>query len=260
MYEFFLPKMGDAMEEGVIVQWLKNVGDKVGPDDPVVEIETDKSNVEVPAGAEGFIQSISAKPGETIPVGQVIAIIGAEAPSAGQAATQPPPPVEKTAPQPVLTWPAGPNEVRVAFDNERLILAVICHDSEPDRLMANQMQRDQSFGADDRFRWTLDTFLTARGGYFFEINPAGAMGDGLLEPGGGSGGGDSIGAGINRSWDGIWIARVQRSSVGWTAEIEIPFRTLNFDPNAPAWGVNFQRTIRRREEETFIATCLEGDS
>jgi hypothetical protein len=39
--------------------------------------------------------------------------------------------------------------------------------------------------------------------------------------------------------------------MGWTIEIEIPFRTLNFDPNAPAWGVNFQRTIRRREEETF---------
>ncbi|MDX1932375.1 MAG: dihydrolipoamide acetyltransferase family protein [Capsulimonadales bacterium] len=90
MADIILPKMGDAMEEGVIVQWLKKVGDQVGPEDAVVEIETDKSNVEVPAGATGFIQSISAEPGQTIPVGQVIAVIGAEAPTGDRAANTAP--------------------------------------------------------------------------------------------------------------------------------------------------------------------------
>ena len=44
---------------------------------------------------------------------------------------------------------------------------------------------------------------------------------------------------------------MRRHDEGWTAEIEIPFRTLNFDPNADAWGANFQRTVRRKNEESF---------
>jgi hypothetical protein len=111
------------------------------------------------------------------------------------------------------------------------------------------MQRDESFDADDSFRWTLDTFRDGRTGYFFEINPSGAMGDGLI--GVNLQFGNDFGAGINQSWDGIWLARVRRSEIGWTAEIEIPFRTLNFDPNASAWGINFQRTVRRKNEDSL---------
>lgn len=64
--------------------------------------------------------------------------------------------------------------------------------------------------------------------------------------GGGGGGG-----GINRSWDGIWTARVRRIETGWTAEIEIPFRTLNFNLDLTAWGINFRRTVRRKNEESL---------
>ena len=103
-------------------------------------------------------------------------------------------------------------EVRLLYDAGRLILGVICHDSEPDRVLGNQLQRDQSFDADDRFIWTLDTFLDGRTGYFFEINPYGAMGDGLVGPT--TGFGNEFEAGINRAWDGIWIARVRRSGTG----------------------------------------------
>src|SRR5688572_16088223 len=46
-------------------------------------------------------------------------------------------------------------EVRVVYDAGRLLLSVICHDSEPDRVLANQMQRDRSFETDDRFVWTI---------------------------------------------------------------------------------------------------------
>jgi hypothetical protein len=49
----------------------------------------------------------------------------------------------------------------------------------------------------------------------------------------------------------LWNARVRRSGIGWTIEIEIPFSTLNFDPDAPAWGINFQRTVRRKNEENL---------
>ena len=54
---------------------------------------------------------------------------------------------------------------------------------------------------------------------------------------------------MNRSWDGIWEARTARRPEGWSAEIRIPFRTLNFDPDLDTWGINFQLTIRRNNEE-----------
>jgi hypothetical protein len=142
-------------------------------------------------------------------------------------------------------------EVRIAYDADRLLLSVMCFDSEPERVLGNQMQRDRPFDADDRFMWTLDTFLDGRTGYYFEINPAGAMGDGLVDPGAETGWWNEFGAGINRSWDGIWLARVRRTTTGWTAEVEIPFRTVNFDPNAGGWGINFQRTIRRKNEDVL---------
>ena len=55
-------------------------------------------------------------------------------------------------------------EVRVVFDKDRIILGVTCFDSEPTRLLGNQMQRDQPFSADDRFMWSIDPFLDGRSG------------------------------------------------------------------------------------------------
>jgi Domain of unknown function (DUF5916) len=132
-------------------------------------------------------------------------------------------------------------EVRIAFDDRRLYMGVTCFDSEPDKLLGFQRRRDEFLGSDDRFQWTMDTFLTGREGYFFEMNPSGLMADALLTPGGGQ----------SREWDGIWNARVRRSEIGWVIEIEIPFQTLNFDPNASAWGINFQRSVRRKNEESL---------
>ncbi len=139
-------------------------------------------------------------------------------------------------------------EVRLLYDSTRLLIGVVLHDTEPDRILGNQMQRDRTFAADDRFMWTLDPFLDGVNGFYFEINPSGAMGDALIT--GGTAGGE-LGASINRSWDGIWLARVRRTATGWSAEVEIPFRTLSFDPSLDAWGVNFQRTVRRKNEENL---------
>ena len=137
-----------------------------------------------------------------------------------------------------------PTEVRVVYGRTSLYLGILCLDSDSGALLGNQLQRDQPLEADDRFMWALDPFLDERSGYFFEINPSGAMGDGLINssPGGGFR--------ANKAWDGIWTARVRRTDIGWQAEIEIPFATVNFDPNAPAWGANFQRTVRRKNEES----------
>ncbi|MDH4065373.1 MAG: carbohydrate binding family 9 domain-containing protein [Acidobacteriota bacterium] len=135
--------------------------------------------------------------------------------------------------------PTERTEVRIVFNQDHLYMGVICFDSEPDKLAGNTSKRDEFLGADDRFMWTMDTFLNQQTGYFFEMNPAGLMADALMGPGGSQ----------NREWDGIWNARVRQSEIGWVIEIDIPFRTLAFDPNAPAWGINFQRTVRRKSEE-----------
>jgi hypothetical protein len=146
------------------------------------------------------------------------------------------------------------SEVRVVFNSRGLYLGVLCLDSEPDKLFGNQMQRDQPFSADDRFMWVIDTYLDGRTGYFFEINPSGAMGDGLI----GAVASGAGGASANKQWDGIWNARVRRTDRGWSAEIELPFRTFNFDADGVAWGINFQRTVRRKNEESLWAGHLRN--
>ena len=104
------------------------------------------------------------------------------------------------------------------------------------------MQRDGYLPGDDRFSWTIDPLLNGVNGYFFETNPSGAMGDALII--------GSLGNPI-RGWDGIWYERVQRTDIGWTIEVEIPFQTLASDSMAPAWGINFQRTVKRKNEDSL---------
>ena len=134
--------------------------------------------------------------------------------------------------------------LKIIYDESNLYIGAELLDSEPDGVLYNQMVRDGFLSGDDRFMWTLDPLFDQRSGYFFEINPAGAMGDAQLVP-------NRVETTQNRAWDGIWLARVTRHEGGWTAEIQIPFQTLNFNPDAPAWGANFQRTVRRKNEESF---------
>ena len=133
-----------------------------------------------------------------------------------------------------------PTEVRIAFSDDVFYMAVTCYDSEPDKWLGFQRRRDEFLPADDRFMWAIDTFLDERSGYFFEMNPSGLMADSVFNANG-----------DNRAWDGIWNARVRHSDIGWTIEIEIPFRTLNFDPGNDTWGINFQRTVRRKNEDSI---------
>ena len=137
--------------------------------------------------------------------------------------------------------PTENTEVRVVYDADNLYIGAVMHDTDPTGILGYQRQRDQSLDSDDRFMLILDTFLDGRTAYFFETNPAGLMGDGLVR--------NTGYASVNRAWDGIWEAQTSRSDVGWSAEIRIPFRTLNFDETSDVWGVNFQRTVRRKNEE-----------
>jgi pyruvate dehydrogenase E2 component (dihydrolipoamide acetyltransferase) len=76
MQTVVMPKMGDTMEEGKILRWIKREGDTVQKGDALAEIETDKVNIEAEAFAAGVLRKIIAQEGESIPIGQPIALIG----------------------------------------------------------------------------------------------------------------------------------------------------------------------------------------
>ena len=71
-----MPKMGDAMEEGTLIKWLKAVGDEVAEGDALAEIETDKITLEMEAQESGFITNIFADEGAVVPIGEAVATIG----------------------------------------------------------------------------------------------------------------------------------------------------------------------------------------
>ena len=70
-----VPTLGESVTEATVAKWLKNKGDKVSSDEPIVELETDKVNVEVPSPSNGVLDSISAKEGETVNVGALLGSI-----------------------------------------------------------------------------------------------------------------------------------------------------------------------------------------
>ena len=80
MPEVIMPKMGDAMEEGTLLEWKKQDGETVKLGDVIAEIETDKSNVEIEAEDAGVLH-LKAEPGAVLPVGTVIAVIGEDVPA-----------------------------------------------------------------------------------------------------------------------------------------------------------------------------------
>ncbi len=80
--EFKLPDIGEGVHEGEIVKWLVKAGDIVKVDQPLVEVMTDKATVEIPSAVEGTVQSVMAKEGDTVKVGQLLLTFGAAAASA----------------------------------------------------------------------------------------------------------------------------------------------------------------------------------
>ena len=78
-----MPKMGESIMEGTVIEWTKKVGDTVELDETLLEIATDKVDSEVPSPAAGVLVEINAEPNQTVEVGQVIAVIETDAAQAG---------------------------------------------------------------------------------------------------------------------------------------------------------------------------------
>ena len=96
-YEFKLPDLGEGLTEGEVARWLVTEGQEIDEDDPLVEIQTDKTTVEIPSPARGVVTSILVAEGDVVPVGTVLVVIGGDA-SAPSAANEPAPATAALAP------------------------------------------------------------------------------------------------------------------------------------------------------------------
>ncbi len=73
--KILVPALGESITEATVAKWLKNAGDKVSADEPVVELETDKVNLEVPSPISGFLNKVNSKEGDTVEVGAILGVI-----------------------------------------------------------------------------------------------------------------------------------------------------------------------------------------
>ena len=113
--EVVMPQMGVSVSEGTITKWLKQEGEQIAADEPLLEISTDKVDTEVPSPGEGVVQQILVQEGETVDVGTKLAVIapaGAEAPApeapAPEAPEPPPEPPPAPPPEPAAEEPTPP--------------------------------------------------------------------------------------------------------------------------------------------------------
>ena len=75
--KIIVPSLGESITEATVSRWLKKQGEKIVTDEPIVELETDKVNVEVPAPVSGTLENISVNEGETVNVGALLGTVGA---------------------------------------------------------------------------------------------------------------------------------------------------------------------------------------
>lgn len=137
------------------------------------------------------------------------------------------------------TTPSEPTEVRVIYTADALYIAARMADSNPELIAAPTIRHGQGLGPDDRLIVILDPFNSRRTGYRFETNLNAVRHEALYQ---------NINS-FSADWVTIWDVKASRDDNGWNAELEIPFKSLPFDPRTEEWGFNFGRGIRRRGEE-----------
>ena len=134
-----------------------------------------------------------------------------------------------------------PTEARILYDKQNLYFGFTCFDSDMSKLVANDMRRDGHLYRDDNVFVLLDTYNDQRNGFFFRVNPLGALQESAVIRSGTS---------VHLDWNVVWASRTRITKDHWTAEIAIPFSQLRFKPSTEmTWGLNLGRKIIRNEEE-----------
>ncbi len=136
-------------------------------------------------------------------------------------------------------------DVWVFFDHDRIYFSFRCWESEPDRLIVNEMRRDNgNVYANDHIAFILDTFHDRRNGVEFLVNPIGGRMDGQVTN-------ESL---YNGDWNPIWDVAVGEFDGGWTVETAIPFKSLRYRSGADQiWGINVRRVNVWKNEHSFLA-------
>lgn len=137
--------------------------------------------------------------------------------------------------------PSEASEIRFLHDGEQLYMAIRCFDREPGLIVSTTRERDAFLEVDDRIEIVFDTFHDRRNAFFFQINACGSKGDALVT---------NNGANFNKPWDGLWEGVARVDELGWSAELALPFKTLDFAEGGDTWGLNVERYIGRKREES----------
>ena len=138
-----------------------------------------------------------------------------------------------------------PTDARILYDKQNLYFGFTCFDSDMSKLVANEMRRDGGLSADDNVFVLLDTYNDQRNGFFFRVNPLGALQESAVIKSGST---------VHLSWNVVWVSRTRITKDYWTAEIAIPFSQLRFKPSTEmTWGLNLGRkVVRNAEEATWV--------
>ena len=141
-------------------------------------------------------------------------------------------------------------EVWVFFDDTNLYLATRVWESEPDRMVVNEMRRDSlNVQENENIAFMLDTFYDRRNSVVFIFNPAGGRIDGQV----------TNESQANSDWNPVWRLEVGVFEGGWSAEAGIPFRSLRYGPGrAQVWGLNVRRMSRWKNEISFLSEVPAG--
>jgi hypothetical protein len=111
-------------------------------------------------------------------------------------------------------------------------------DSEPSEIRARQLVQGGSLQFDDTFGIYIDPYNNKRTGYHFQSNPNSIRSEAVFE----------TPTELNWDWEGVWHVESRTDEEGWTTEMVIPFRTLNFETSNPTWGFTVERSIPRKQE------------
>lgn len=134
--------------------------------------------------------------------------------------------------------PTEKSQILVVYTKDALYLAARMWDSEPDKVSAQVLRQGDWSPGEDSFTVMIDPFNKGRSGYAFDLTANGVRNQALYE---------NV-TKENWSWRGIWHGATKIDDKGWVAEVEIPFKTLSFDPNNDVWGLNVSRFIGRKSE------------
>jgi hypothetical protein len=140
--------------------------------------------------------------------------------------------------------------VAVQYNDKNIYVAFICYKSCSNPVIARETRRDQLEKQDDVVAVVLDTYHDSRSAFWFMTNALNSQVDMRISDDGNS---------LDTNWDAGWEVKTSITDSGWTAEFNIPFKSLRFDPSKKVWGVNFGRFIPRTLETSYWAGETDND-